>query len=137
MSCGTAGEELPTLHDDIGIKGVKLETIANAAGHFGRYQSRARAEKRVVDHLAGPAVVDDRAPHAFDRLLRAVAPGVLVLRVTKRVVTGNLPDRRLPAVARPVAAFASAHRVPAGLVLPVVIAAAQYEMLFKPTDLRA
>src|SRR5262252_8631881 len=111
MSCGTTGEELPTLHDDIDINGVKLQTIADAAGHFGRYQSRARAEKRVVHRLAGPAVIDDRAAHAFYRLLRAVA--------------------------RPVAAFASAHRVPGSLMLPVVIAAAQYKMLFEPNDLRA
>src|SRR5580693_9301764 len=98
MRRGAASEELPTAYDHIDINGVEFETVADATCHFGRDQARARAEKRVIDRLAGPAVVDDRAAHAFDRLLRAVPPALLALRVAERVVVGDLPDRRLGAV---------------------------------------
>src|SRR3984893_16104313 len=131
------GEDLPASHDDIDISGVELKTVADAAGHLGRDQARARAEKRVVDRLAGPAVIDDRAAHALDRLLSAVPPALLALRVAERVVVGDLPDRRLGAVALPVAGPALAHGVPTGFVFPVGIAAAQREVLLGPDDLSA
>src|ERR1700730_16418735 len=131
------GENLPASHDDIGIGRAELDPVADAAGHFGRDQTRAGAQKRVVDRLAGPAVVDDRAAHALDRLLSAVPPALLALRVAERVVVGDLPDRRLRAVALPVAGPALAHGVPTGFVLPVVIATAQREVLLGPDDLSA
>src|SRR6267378_778275 len=65
------------------------------------------------------------------------APALFALRVAKRIVVGDLPDGRLPAVALPVASPALAHGVPAGFVLPVIIAAAQGEVLFGPDDLSA
>src|SRR6266576_3697713 len=83
MCRGAASEELPTRYDHVDISGVEFETVADATRHFGCNQSRARAEKRVIDHLAWPAVVGDRAAHALDRLLRAVSPAVLALPVTK------------------------------------------------------
>src|SRR5262249_3082710 len=95
MHRGTTGEGLPALHDGIDMSRVELAAAAGAAGHFGRDQARARAEKRVVDRLARPAVVDDRAAHAFDRLLGAVPPALLALRVAERVVVGDLPEGRL------------------------------------------
>src|SRR5580693_423981 len=124
MRRGAAGEELPTLYDHIDISGVELETVADATRHFGGDQTRARAEKRVIDRLAGPAVVGDRAAHALDRLLSAVSPTALTLSVAERIVVGDLPDRCLPPVALPVARPALAHGIPAGLVLPMIIAAA-------------
>src|SRR5215831_798838 len=134
---GAPGKGLPASHDDIDISGAELETVAAAAGHFGRDQARARAEKRVIDQLAGPAVVDDRAAHRFDRLLRAMPPTLLAPRAAERIVVGELPDRCLRAVAGPVAGLALAHGVPAAFVLPVIIAAAQREMLLRPHDLSA
>ena len=95
-----------------------------------------RAEKRVIDQLAGPAVVDDRTAHALDRLLRAVAPALLALSIAERIVICDLPNRGLRAVALPMAGLALAHRVPAGLMLPMIIAAAQGEVLLGPDDLR-
>ena len=83
MDRGASGEDLPAPHDDIDISGVEFETVADAAAHFGRDQARARTEKRVIDQLAGPAVVDDRMAHAFDRLLRAVSPALLALSITR------------------------------------------------------
>src|SRR5215472_9239384 len=134
---GAPGKGLPASHDDIDISGAELETVAEAAGHFGGNHARARAEKRVIDQLAGPAVVDDRAAHRFDRLLRAMPPTLLAPRAAERIVVGELPDRCLRAVAGPVAGLALAHGVPAAFVLPVIIAAAHREMLLRPDDLRA
>src|SRR6202011_1266451 len=114
MRRGAAGEELPTPHDHIDISGVELETVADSTRHFGGDQTRARAEKRVIDRLAGPAVVDDWAAHALDRLLSAVSPTALTLPVTERIVVGDLPDRCLPPVALPVAPPALARRITAG-----------------------
>src|SRR5437868_8895915 len=137
MDRGASGEDLPAAHDDIDISGVEFETVTDAAAYFGRDQARARAEKWVIDRLAGVAVVDDRAAHALDRLLGAVPPALLALLVAKRIVVGDLPERRLGSVALPVAGLALAHGVPAGFVLPVVIAAAQGEVLLGPDDLSA
>src|SRR6202049_336592 len=137
MSRGPPGEELPAAHDDIDISGADLQTVADAAGHLGRDQTRAGAEKRGIDRLPGPAVVGDRAAHALDRLLSAVPPALLALPVAVRVVVWEFPDRGLRAVAVPMAGLARAHRVPTSLVLPVIIAAAQRERLPDPDDLRA
>src|SRR5437762_5642915 len=57
MDRGATGEVLPASQDDIDIGRADLETDAGAAGHFGRDQAGARTEKRVIDQLAGPAVV--------------------------------------------------------------------------------
>jgi len=67
--------------------------------------------------LARPAVVGHRTTHAFDRFLGTVTPGLLVLRVSKRIVFGDLPHRRLRAVALPVADLALTLRVATGFVL--------------------
>src|SRR5712672_2340115 len=137
MDRGAPGEALPASHHHIDITGVELDTVADAAGHFGRDQARAGAEKRVIDRLAGPAVVGDRAAHAFDRLLGAMPPVLLALPVAERIVVGDLPDCRLRAVALPVARLALAHGVPAAFVLPMIMAAAQDEVLLGPDDLGA
>ena len=137
MRCAAPGEELPAAHDDIGISGADLQTVADATGHLGRDHARARAEKRVIDHLAGPAVIGDRAAHALDRLLGAVSPALLALPAAIRIHAGDFPERGLRAVALPVAGLARAHRVPAGLVLPVKIAAAQDKVRLGPDDLSA
>ena len=111
-----AGECLPALHDHIDVSWVELETTANPAGHFGGDQARSRAEKRVIVYLTGPAIVGDWATHAFDRFLGAVPPALLTLSIAKRVVVGDLPDRRLPAVALPMTGLTFAHCIPAGFV---------------------
>jgi hypothetical protein len=67
--------------------------------------------------------------HAFDRLLCSVAGFGLQMRYA--------PDGRLFAVAGPVASFAFPDCIPGGLVLPMIIAAADYEPRLVPNDLRA
>src|SRR5215467_1004166 len=99
MSCSTAGEGLPALHDHIDIGGVELETMAHTAGHLGGDQARTRAEKRVIDRLTGPSVVGDRAAHAFNRFLRPVPPTLsrsrlpngLLLGISQTVVCARSP----------------------------------------------
>src|SRR5215470_18851779 len=137
MDRAPPGEGLPAADDDIDIGRADLETAADAAGHFGRDQTRARPEKRVIDQLAGPAVVDDRSAHALDWLLRGVLPARLALAIAERIVVGDLPHGGLLAVPLPVASLALAHRVPAGFVAPMVVAPAQGEMRFGPDDLSA
>src|SRR5438477_5685651 len=105
MDRGATGEVLPAAQDDIDIGRADLETDAGAAGHFSRDQACARTEKRVIDQLAGAAVVDDRTPHALDRLLRAVPPALLALSIAERIVVGDLPHGGLLAVALPLARF--------------------------------
>ena len=68
--------------------------------------------------------------HALDRLLRAVAGFRFQIFV-------DLPQRRLTMVADPRRGATLAHHVPARLVLAVVMAAADREVVFGPNDLRA
>src|SRR6266446_2320022 len=136
MSRGAAGEELPSSHDDIDVMGTELDAEAYPAGHLVGDHARPRAEKRVIDRLARSAVVGDRTAHALHGFLCSVPPALLALRVAKRVVVGDFPHRRLGAVALPVAGLAVAHRVPTGFMLPMVIAAAEGEVLLGPDDLR-
>src|SRR6516165_11985041 len=110
---GASGKGLPAPQDDIDIARADLETAANPAGHFGRDQARARAEKRVIDQLAGPAVVDHRAAHTLDRLLRSMPPTVFALSIAERIVVGALPKRCPGAVTLPVGGPALAYGVPA------------------------
>ena len=137
MDRAPPGEGLPASHDDIDISRADLETTADAAGHFGRDQARARTEKRVIDQLGLPAIVDDRTAHALDRLLRGVPPALLALSITKRIVVGDLPHGGLLAATLPVARLALAHRIPAGFMAPMVVAPTQGEMWLGPDDLSA
>src|SRR6516225_6307468 len=137
MDRAPPGEALPASYDDIDISRADLEATTNATGHFGRDQARARTEKRVVDQLAGPAVVDDRTAHALDRLLRGVSPTLLALTIAKRIVVGDLPHGGLLAATLPMARLALSHRVPAGFMAPMVVAPTQGEMRLGPDDLSA
>src|SRR5258706_6291892 len=132
MDRGATGEVWPASQNDIDIGRADLDTDAGAAGHFGRDQARARTEKRVIDQLAGSAVVDDRTAHALDRLLRAVPPALLAVSIAEWVIVGDLPHCGLRAVALPVALFTPPHGVKAAFVLPVVIATAPGERLLDP-----
>src|SRR6516162_372798 len=104
-------ELLPPAHGDIDKDGVELDPVADPAGHLGGDHAAARAEKRVVDRLAGAAVVDDRATHALDRLLGGILPAVILPAVAEPVVVADFPDRRLLPVALPMAGPAGVHRV--------------------------
>jgi hypothetical protein len=60
---------------------------AGSSNRLCRDEGRATAKKRIVNCLAGTAVVLHRTPHAFDGLLRTV------LRLEKRY--DLTPDQRI------------------------------------------
>src|SRR2546430_2670071 len=99
------GELLPASDRDIDIDRVDLDGEAAAAGQFGGDDRGARSDERVVDRIPGHRVVLDRALHAFDRLLGAMAVAVILAR-------RDLPHRVLSSVALPVRPGTLAHRVP-------------------------
>ena len=68
-----ASKLLPALHRNIDISRRDFNRVAHAAGHLSRDYRRARAAERLVDGLPGRRIILDRAAHALDRLLRAVA----------------------------------------------------------------
>ena len=82
-------------HVDIGR--VELHRERDAAAGLGGDDRGPRSGERLVDRLAGGAVVQHRPAHRLDRLLGAVhRRGILV-------AARDLPERGLPAVAVPVA----------------------------------
>src|SRR5204863_32630 len=99
-----------------------------AAGDLGCNDGRARSAERLIDRLAGRGVVLDWALHALDGFLRAV-PGLRRLRLR------DIPNGRLRSAPVPVAILSFSHRVPARLVLPVVIAPADNQAPLIPDDL--
>src|SRR5690606_16970145 len=125
-------ERLPARDDHVAVARLDLEPDARAPELLGRDDGRARAEERVIHNVVRSAVVADRAGHGLDRLLRAMGRRVLVAPAVVEV-----PDGRLRAVADPPARAALADRVPAGLVLPVVVPPADREPRLAPDDLRA
>src|SRR5580704_12178235 len=125
-----ASKLLPALHRDIDISRRDFNRVAHAAGYLSRDYRRARAAERLVDGLPGRRIILDRPAHALDRLLRAVAGFRFQIFV-------DLPQRRLTMVADPRRGATLAHHVPARLVLAVVMAAADREVVFGPNDLRA
>src|ERR1700758_4348394 len=125
-----ASKLLPTLHRNIDISRRDFNRVAHAAGHLSRDYRRAPAAERLVDGLPGRRIVLDRPAHALDRVLRAVA-------VFRFQIFVDLPQRRLRMVADPRRGATLAHHAPARLVLAVVMAAADREVVFGPNDLRA
>src|SRR5579884_3959864 len=119
-------EGLPAGADHVAPGRFELEHVAAAAAQLGRDHRRPGARER-VDDIA--AVVGDRAREQLDRFLGAVAAGQV--RVER-----HLPDGGLAAVADPAGAGGAAYRVPAGLVAPVVVAAADRQVRLRPDDLR-
>src|SRR3954453_13148646 len=83
---------------------------------FSRQPARAFIQKIAAATLFSTvAIWNQRPAHALDRLLRAVH------RVGVLPAAGDLPERGLLAVARPVSL--PTHRVTARLMLPVVVTA--------------
>src|SRR4051812_26719041 len=125
---GRAREGLPAAHRNVDVGRAELDRVAGPAGHLGRYDRGSGAAERLVDRLPGRGVVLDRALHAGDRLLRPVAEPLVLASV-------DVPDRRLLAAALPIGG--APHRVPARLMLPMVMAAREREALLCPDDLAA
>ena len=121
-------ESLPTSDSDIDKERVDLNAEADPPAGLRRDQRGPAAQKRLVDRLPGAGIVQHRPAHALDRLLGRML-GFDVLPTGR-----NSPKRRLLAVTGPVALLSDS--VPAGLVLPVVVALAHHQALLGPDDLR-
>src|ERR1039458_9001830 len=67
-----ARQPLPPLHHHVNVLWVQLNAVADALGDFRGGQGRSRSEERLVDRLPALGVVQQRAPHEFDRLLGRV-----------------------------------------------------------------
>src|SRR5262249_26380946 len=102
---------------------VKLDHGAAPPRLLGPDPAAPRPAERIEAEPAGGEVVEDRAPEQLQRLLRRVpGRGVLVTAAREGRDRGRgLPDRRLPAAALPVRRRAPPDRIPAALVLPLVV----------------
>ena len=105
--------------------------MAGPAGHLGGNDGRAGPAERLVDRLARARSCSRSAGFMH-------STGFCVPCSMPVVLAGiDVPERRLLAVAGPVRAAVPAHRVPARLVLPVIVAAAERKAVLGPDDLRA
>jgi len=120
-------QQLPTLHYDVNVPRIKLHAVADPLSHFRCDQRGPGAEERVINQFAVLGVIENRTSHTLDWLLGAVnCFGVLVPIL-------DLPQRTLFAIAIPMSG--RTHGVPAWLMLPVIMAAANHERRLCPDDL--
>jgi hypothetical protein len=105
---------------------------ALARARVARRRLSSYPSRRMGRKQRGPVkrVVLNWAAHALDGLLCAVAGLGLQVLV-------DVPHRGLLMIAGPLARRALAHRVPARLVLAVIMAAADRKVVFRPDDLRS
>jgi hypothetical protein len=59
---------LPSRDDQSAVLRTELDAETAAAGHFGRDHGGATAQELVKDHVTLQRLMEDRAPHALDRL---------------------------------------------------------------------
>src|ERR1039458_4036457 len=133
-----AAEPLPPEHRHVHILRIDIHAVADSPGALGCDQGAAASQERVVASLPRTRVVKNRPTHDLDGLLRAVA-GSFVFRgalPAKRIQVRHLPDGRRRAIAAPVCCLTFPHRIPAGLMPPVIRAARDGEVLLHPDDLR-
>ena len=121
-----AGEVFPPRDRHVDVGGVDLDPVDPAPLLFSCYDRGARPDERVVD--VTPVIVDSPL-HTFDWLLGRVAgfrfPGIV-----------DLPEGRGFTVALPVGLRALLDGVPARLVPPVVVPAADHDVPLVPDDKR-
>src|ERR1700693_1796573 len=129
-----SGEVLPTGYRDVGKGGVCFARVPARRGLLGRDDRGARAAEWLVEALAGLQVVLDRAHVERDRLLRRVVDFLLRRARHEHFRARRVPDRALVAAAAE-GLSPLLPRVPARLVLPVVVLAGESEVRFPPDDL--
>src|SRR5258708_8536419 len=125
---GFSREGLPAADRYIDKQGIDFDAVANPSGRLRRNQRGAAAEKWFVNGLPRVAVVEHWPAHALDRLLGRML-GFRILPARR-----DSQKRGLFAVAGPVTFLA--YGIPAGFVLPVIIAPAHDQALLGPNDLR-
>src|SRR5262249_20404202 len=125
---------LPAEHRDVAVLRILLDSVANPLSRLGGRESRSAADERVINQFAAPGVVQDRAPHQLDRLLRRVVEFFFVGATHDELRGGRIPDRRvLASLAEPRRVFLS--DVPAGLMLKPVVRPGEHGASLVPDDL--
>src|SRR5262245_52958065 len=137
MNGTLTSELLPACDRGLDVPRVEIHRVADAPGLLCGDHGGAAADERAVDGVTGSGVIEERGLEQRDGLLGGVTGGRVVgcTVAAHGVQIGNGPHRRLTAVAQP--ASPAANRVPTRLMLPVVVAAAQREVLLDPNDLAA
>ena len=77
------------------------------------------------------------APHALDGLLGAMAGLILLVFSTDGANVRDVPDGALLSIASPVTRAAFPHRIPAWLVLPMIISTSDDDSPLPPNQLRS
>src|SRR5262249_40424708 len=123
---GRTRKRLPTHYRGIDVSGVDFDSEARSPGHLGRNDRRSRSAEWVIDRLARRRVIFNRPAHALQGLLRAVPVAIVITCV-------DVPKRGLLPVPAPMRG--ASHRIPAGFMLPVIMAAAQGKAVLGPNNL--
>src|SRR5207245_1673268 len=121
----------------IDVVRINVDRKTDPLGELSGDERCSGTEKGVVYDFACARVIENRPAHQLQRFLCAVSCGFLIPITSKGIEVGNFPQRGLLSITGPVRAFALAHGVPAGLMLPVIIAPPDREMLLSPDDLGA
>src|SRR5262249_12621953 len=132
-----SSECLPSPNGDIDVNRIQFHSQAQPADLFGGDQRGSTAQKRIVDGFTPSDVILDRPPHAFDRLLRTMSRQS-IFRLALSALCQSIadpPQSRLSAIALPDGRARFTYRIPAGLVLHVIVPTADNKMRFSPDDL--
>ena len=122
------GEILPAEHGYVTVLGIDVDGEAASLRDLAGDQRCTAPQERIVDVRTGFGVIEDWAAHNLDWLLGPVAVAAVFAGL-------NVPYRVLAAVAGPLRG--ALGRIPARLVLPVVVTAAKCEAVLYPNDLAA
>lgn len=118
----------PPSNCDVHILWGKLTCVDATPGHLAGYDRRPRTAERLVNGLTGAAVVLDRALHAFDRLLRAMA-GFRFGRL------GDLPKSGLFSITTIVTGLTLSDSVPTWFMVRMIITTTYDKLALSPNDL--
>src|SRR5437763_4033049 len=124
--CLLAGERLPSADRYIDKQRIDFDAVTDPPGRLRRHQGGAATQKWLVDGLPRTTVIEHGPAHTLNRLLGRMR-GLSVLSPR-----GDIPQRRLLAIAGPVALFANG--VPAGFMLPMIVALTHNQSLLGPDN---
>ena len=128
---GLTRHRLKPRNRHIAITRINFHRVANALGSLRCDDRRAAAAKGFVNHIAGFAIVQHRAAHAFHWLLRAMHRRHILIAGADR------PERRLIARALPMTGGTLADAINARLMLPMIIATPEHKARLSPNNLAA
>jgi hypothetical protein len=113
---------------------VQLQPQADPLGEFRGREGGAAAKEWIVNQFATPAVVQDRAPHEVNRLLRWMIEFIFVASTQDEFGIGRRPDCGvLAGLALPRSVLFS--DIPGWLVLKPVVRAREHGSAFVLDDL--